>query len=129
MIEHCGEFIQKELSLSKRRLTKLTDILTLIQPDDISCSFKGMSAYLNSLFIFQFKQPMRRNELIKKQSFFLKGQMIVVNGGNSLLYMNSPHITNPQTLTDTNLFLADFQRHDATRDLIMLNQSHMKKTE
>ena len=57
------------------------------------------------------------------------GQMILVNGGNNLLYINSPHITTVRGLLDVNIFLSDIQMHDATRDLIMLNQSRMCQQE
>ncbi|CAD5219184.1 unnamed protein product [Bursaphelenchus okinawaensis] len=132
IIEHCGDFILKEFSVAKRRMTKISDLLQLVQPDDIPMTFKAILTYLNSLFIFQFKESMARNENSKsgKKGFFsLKGQMILVNNGNSLLYLNSPHVINPKALLDSNLYLNDMQRHDATRDLIMLNQTRITQQE
>lgn len=38
VIEHCGEFLQRELMLGRRRTTKFTDIFQVVQPDDISVS-------------------------------------------------------------------------------------------
>lgn len=54
---------------------------------------------------------------------------MLVNNGNHLLYMNSPHITTVRGLLDTNIYLSDMQRHDATRDLVMLNQSRISQQE
>ncbi|KAH7680159.1 Protein GCY-37, partial [Aphelenchoides avenae] len=133
VIEHCGDFLQHELGLTKRRTTKITDIFTLLQPEDVPLTFKGIQTYLNSLFIFQIKQTLQRNEDTRSAKYHaplaLKGQMMLVNNGNHLLYMNSPHITTVRGLLDTNIYLSDMQRHDATRDLVMLNQSRISQQE
>ncbi|KAI6175859.1 Guanylate cyclase [Aphelenchoides bicaudatus] len=125
IIEHCGDFLQKEFSITRRRMCKVVDLLALLQPDDISFTFKNILSYLNSFFICSFKQQMARNENTKKMMFMLKGQMILVNGGNSLLYINSPYIFNPEIMLNNNLFISDMQNHDATREIIMLNQNRV----
>lgn len=76
IVEHCGEFLQQELNLGKRRMTKLTDIFQLIQPEDVQISFKGFLACLNSLFIFQLKTNLARNNKNNdspKRPLILKG--------------------------------------------------------
>lgn len=57
-----GIFLQHEFALATRRTTKLTDIFQLVQPDDVQLTFKGITTYMNSMFIFQLKQNMNRNE-------------------------------------------------------------------
>uniref|UniRef100_A0AC34Q5T6 Guanylate cyclase n=1 Tax=Panagrolaimus sp. JU765 TaxID=591449 RepID=A0AC34Q5T6_9BILA len=131
IIEHCGEFLQQELNLGKRRMTKLTDIFQLIQPEDVQISFKGFLACLNSLFIFQLKTNLARNDKndSSKRPLVLKGQMMVVNNGQNLLFVASIHITTIRGLLDSNVFISDMKMHDVTRDLIMLNQSRICQQE
>lgn len=51
--------------------------------------------------------------------------MILVNGGQSVLYLNSPYIIKPEIMINNNLFISDMQNHDATREIIMLNQNRV----
>ncbi|KAI1705039.1 heme NO binding associated domain-containing protein [Ditylenchus destructor] len=138
VLEHCGNFLYYELDLAKRRSTKLADLFTCVQPDDVPLTFKSIQTYINSTFVLQLKQPLKRNteiklnkdgKEIKRAIFALKGMMKVVNNGNNILFMGSPYITSVQQLMDANLFINDFQRHDANRDLIMLNQSRLSQQE
>ncbi|KAI6187166.1 Guanylate cyclase [Aphelenchoides besseyi] len=125
IIEHCGEFVLREFPKTKNRMTKMSDIFTLIEPNDITLTFKSIVQYINSVFIVQFKDNMLRNRSNKKMFFSLKGQMMLINNHQSILYINSPHLSTPEDLLQTNLYLNDFQRHDATRDKIMLNQTQI----
>jgi guanylate cyclase soluble subunit beta len=171
VIEHCGEFLFNELDMAKKRTSKVTDLFTLIQPDDVPLNFKSIVTYLNSVFILRLKIPIRRNtaaghngnhngkggqrggaggsahlqrgvfeglDALKPTTASLeqypsylafKGQMVLVNNGNSLLYMCSPHVTTVRGLMEANLYISDLQRHDTTRDLIMLTQSRISQQE
>lgn len=103
-------------------------------------TFNDIQKDLNSLFIFQLKQPLKQlnkaqrstliNEhptksSIKKTLSLLKGQIIIINKGQHMIFMNSPHVRTFDDLINSNLFLSDFPLHDNTRDLIMLNQSQI----
>uniref|UniRef100_A0AC35GDP0 Guanylate cyclase n=1 Tax=Panagrolaimus sp. PS1159 TaxID=55785 RepID=A0AC35GDP0_9BILA len=133
IIEHCGEFLQRELMLGRRRTTKLTDIFQVVQPDDIAMSFKGIQSCLNSLFIFQVKPNLERNQTLTKDihplPLSLKGQMVLVNGGQNILFIGSLNVSTIRGLVDSNVFISDMQMHDVTRDLIMLNQSRICQQE
>uniref|UniRef100_A0A0K0DE46 guanylate cyclase n=1 Tax=Angiostrongylus cantonensis TaxID=6313 RepID=A0A0K0DE46_ANGCA len=59
----------------------------------------------------------------------VSGQMISVNEGNSIMFLCSPHATTIRDILNLNLFISDMPIHDATRDLIMLNQSRMSQME
>ncbi|TMS37820.1 hypothetical protein L596_004674 [Steinernema carpocapsae] len=134
-IEHCGAFLMREFNLSSKRPTSLSDFLTIIQPNDVQMTFKALTGYLNSLFICQVKHHMKRNEQEKNSAkafnkpLFLKGQMVLVNDGNYVLYVNSPHVTTVRECLDVNVCLNDMQSHDAMRDVIMLNQSRICQRE
>ncbi|KAE9549457.1 hypothetical protein FO519_007332 [Halicephalobus sp. NKZ332] len=132
IIEHCGEFLQQELNMGKRRMTKLTDIFQLIQPEDVQISFKGFLTCLNSLFVFQLKTTLARNEKkadLQKRPLVMKGQMLLANNGQNLLFIASIHTSTIRELLDLNVYISDMKMHDVTRDLIMLNQSRICQQE
>lgn len=55
--------------------------------------------------------------------------MHVVGSNDFIVFMCSLNVTAVSELIDQNLFISDIQRHDSTRDLIMLNQSRMSQVE
>lgn len=57
------------------------------------------------------------------------GQMVLVNGGQNMLFIGSLNISTIRGLVDSNVFVSDMQMHDVTRDLIMLNQSRICQQE
>ncbi|GMT25016.1 hypothetical protein PFISCL1PPCAC_16313, partial [Pristionchus fissidentatus] len=136
VVEHVGVFLLNEYNLADKKALKLTDIVQLVQPTDVQLTFKNIMTYLNTLFIFQLKVQSKRNEeeLAKKagilnQPLSLKGQMQMLSGGNSIIFLASPHATSVRDILNVNLFISDMPMHDATRDLIMLNQSRMCQME
>lgn len=92
-------------------------------------TFKSIQVFINSLFVFHLKESLRRNDqnLKKNKKIALKGQMSIVNGGNSILYMSSPDITTISSLSDATFYLNDLPLHNATRDLIMLNTTRISQ--
>lgn len=55
--------------------------------------------------------------------------MVLVDGGNYILYISSVNVATVRELIERNLHISDMQKHDGTRDLIMLNQSRMSQVE
>lgn len=55
--------------------------------------------------------------------------MIGIDNNNYLIFMCSLNVTSMAELSDRHLFISDIQRHDSTRDLIMLNQSRISQVE
>ncbi len=80
-----GEFLRKEYALADKRTAKLNDLLQLMEPTDLQVSdtlfatrnrcdtindsirfqmtFKGITSFLNSLFVFQLKHHSTRNNV------------------------------------------------------------------
>ena len=111
--------------------TELTDILELIHPE-IPLTYESIKAYKNSLFIFKLRDPPdSRTEATSgpNPGVTFKGAMVFVSYGKYVAYLCSPNVTTVRELLEKNLFLSDMQRHDSTRDLIMLNQSRMSQVE
>ena len=50
--------------------------------------------------------------------------MPLEESGN-IMFMNSPNLSSLQDLLDKNVFVSDFPTHDATRDVIVLNQHRL----
>ncbi|KHJ91153.1 heme NO binding associated [Oesophagostomum dentatum] len=136
VVEHVGGYLLAEYGLGDKKMLKLTELVQLIQPADIQqLTHKSIMTYLNTLFIFQLKHHCRRNEVEKdsseafQQPLCLKGQMMPVNSGNSIIFLCSPHVTTVRDILDLKLFISDMPIHDATRDLVMLNQSRICQME
>ncbi|VDK52660.1 unnamed protein product [Cylicostephanus goldi] len=136
VVEHVGKYLLVEYGLADKKMLKLTELVQLIQPADIQqLTHKSIMTYLNTLFIFQLKHHCPRNEVEKgssqafQQPLSLKGQMMPVNGGNSIMFLCSPHVTSVRDILDLKLFISDMPMHDATRDLVMLNQSRICQME
>lgn len=81
------------------------------------------------LTISQFPITLK-GKFVQNSSFVLNlGSMIGVDNNNYLIFMCSLNVTSIRELVDRNLFISDIQRHDSTRDLIMLNQSRISQVE
>uniref|UniRef100_A0A183EYI8 guanylate cyclase n=1 Tax=Gongylonema pulchrum TaxID=637853 RepID=A0A183EYI8_9BILA len=59
----------------------------------------------------------------------LKGQMIILGGGNRLLYIGSPYISTIPELLDCGMRLEAMPLHDVTRDVILTNQQRLSDVE
>uniref|UniRef100_A0A914D592 guanylate cyclase n=1 Tax=Acrobeloides nanus TaxID=290746 RepID=A0A914D592_9BILA len=125
LIEHCGEFLQKELGFSSKHPTHLATLFEIIQPDYESMNFKNITKNINAPYMFRLKKNMKRNHKETCDKLLLIGQMYLINNGESLLFINSPYITTAMELKKTNMYISDFSKSDTTRDLIFLNQSRL----
>lgn len=62
-------------------------------------------------------------------SLKLKGQFMLLESKEHLLFLGSPYVTNIPELLQYNMFLNSIPVHDATRDLILLNQQRLNDVE
>uniref|UniRef100_A0A914H1A6 guanylate cyclase n=1 Tax=Globodera rostochiensis TaxID=31243 RepID=A0A914H1A6_GLORO len=137
-IEHVGAHIRRAYPNIVHGETHLEDILTLVHPE-IPLSFDTIMTFRNSLFVFQLRDESSKgdskpNSVRSVESrghipVTLKGSMHSVSSNKYMLFMCSLNVTTVHELVERNLFLSDIQRHDSTRDLIMLNQSRMSQVE
>uniref|UniRef100_A0A7I5EBN4 guanylate cyclase n=1 Tax=Haemonchus contortus TaxID=6289 RepID=A0A7I5EBN4_HAECO len=136
VVEHVGRHLLVEYGLADKKMLKLNELVQLIQPADIQqLTHKTIMAYLNTLFIFQLKHHCKRNEVEKgsseafQQPLCLKGQMLPTCDGNYIIFLCSPYVTTVRDFIDLKLYLSDMPMYDATRDLVMLNQSRICQME
>lgn len=50
---------------------------------------------------------------------------MLLSSGNQLIYLCSPYVTNVNEVLGYNLRMNSFPMHDATRDLVLLNQQRL----
>ncbi|CCD68037.1 Soluble guanylate cyclase gcy-37 [Caenorhabditis elegans] len=135
IIEHIGIYLLREYGLENKKTLKVSDLMQLVQPSDIQLTYKNVLSYLNTLFIFQLKHHSKRNEVQEgsseafQQPLVLKGEMMPINDGNSIIFICSPHVTTVRDILNLKLYISDMPMHDATRDLVMLNQSRICQME
>ncbi|CAJ0609751.1 unnamed protein product [Cylicocyclus nassatus] len=129
-VEHFGHYIRNAYPMAIRQETRVSDILELVHPE-VPLSYESILAFKNSLFVFKMRGigdiVHQKDEEMKP--ILLKGSMILIGGGNYILYISSVYVTTVRELIERNLHISDMQRHDGTRDLIMLNQSRMSQVE
>ncbi|CAI5453055.1 unnamed protein product [Caenorhabditis angaria] len=127
LLEHCGNFIKKTFPDAIIHETPITEMLELVHPE-IPFSYESIKSFKNSLFIFRLKGS-GSNSSGEDRSILLKGSMVFIDEGKYILYMCSVNVTTVRELIDRGIHISDMQRHDGTRDLIMLNQSRMSQVE
>ncbi|KAI6206113.1 Guanylate cyclase [Aphelenchoides besseyi] len=94
---------KKTFPFIRRGETKFSDILHLSHPE-IPFDFESIYTFRNRA-------------------------MVTVDDGNYMVFMCSLNVSSIRELIDRNLYVSDIQRHDSTRDLIMLNQSRLSQVE
>ncbi|CAB3410391.1 unnamed protein product [Caenorhabditis bovis] len=67
--------------------------------------------------------------LTQSQHLKLKGQMMMMSTGKHIMYLCSPYVTSVPELLQYGLRLTAIPLHDATRDLILLNQQRLSDVE
>ncbi|GMT31336.1 hypothetical protein PFISCL1PPCAC_22633, partial [Pristionchus fissidentatus] len=131
-IEHIGAHIRRAYPAFQRQETQVSDIFELIHPE-MPLSYESILAFKNSLFVFKMKGT---GDVVhsggnegEAKPVHVKGSMTLVDGGKYLLYLCSVNVTTVRELIERKLHISEMQRHDGTRDLIMLNQSRMSQVE
>uniref|UniRef100_A0A0N5B3G7 guanylate cyclase n=1 Tax=Strongyloides papillosus TaxID=174720 RepID=A0A0N5B3G7_STREA len=127
VLQHVGSYLIQNLQEFRPGLTKLTDITELMHPE-LPLTFESLVAFKNSLFVFKIKNKGLSNQ-DDTTTVELKGSMVHLEDQNYILYLCSLSVTTVREMVVNNLYLSDMQKHDGTRDLIMLNQSRMSQVE
>uniref|UniRef100_A0AC35U7X7 Guanylate cyclase n=1 Tax=Rhabditophanes sp. KR3021 TaxID=114890 RepID=A0AC35U7X7_9BILA len=127
IIEHCGLFLIEQLNIGSMP-TKLSDIIEILSPRNTPLSFQGISGQLNSLFTVQLRKTIKRNKTVTDPSIanskvVLKGKMMMISGGDYMLFLNSIEISTVKELTEKNIYLNDMALYDVKRDVVLLQQS------
>ncbi|VDP05487.1 unnamed protein product [Heligmosomoides polygyrus] len=134
--------------------TPLIRIFEINRPQ-IPLDFDSICNFINAVFVLQVKTtPMefqrsitKRNSqtmegsggvesdfgsvdhMTQSQHLKLKGQMMLTASGRHVIYLCSPYVTSIPELLQFGMRLTAMPLHDATRDLILLNQQRLSDVE
>ncbi|EYC27869.1 hypothetical protein Y032_0008g227 [Ancylostoma ceylanicum] len=131
--------------------TPLIRVFEVARPQ-IPLDFDSICNFINAVFVLQVKTtPMefqrssnKRNSQVdgvggdsdsntdhmtQSQHLKLKGQMMLMSTGRHVMYLCSPYVTSIPELLQFGLRLTAMPLHDATRDLILLNQQRLSDVE
>uniref|UniRef100_A0A914C088 guanylate cyclase n=1 Tax=Acrobeloides nanus TaxID=290746 RepID=A0A914C088_9BILA len=124
--------------------TPLVRIFEINRPQ-IPLDFDNICNFINAVFVLQVRNApmdMRKphrgsdtgeidtfNDSMQGQHLKLKGQMILLDSREHLIYLASPYVTSIPELLQFGMRLSAMPLHDATRDLILLNQQRLSDVE
>uniref|UniRef100_A0A8R1TK96 guanylate cyclase n=1 Tax=Onchocerca volvulus TaxID=6282 RepID=A0A8R1TK96_ONCVO len=132
----CGKGLYQHISMKLLAPgTPLDRIFDIIWPQ-ISFDFDRIHNFINAMFVLQLKTVMNNKQLNsirtrrnQTKSLKLKGQMIILEQKNRLLYIGSPDLNTISELFEYGIRLEAMPLHDFTRDLILLNQQRLSNIE
>uniref|UniRef100_A0A914CWV4 guanylate cyclase n=1 Tax=Acrobeloides nanus TaxID=290746 RepID=A0A914CWV4_9BILA len=141
----CGKDLFNHISRDLLEpLTPLVRIFEINRPQ-IPLDFDNICNFINAVFVLQVRNaPMdvRKqhrgsdtgeaeafNDNMHGQHLKLKGQMILMASREHLIYLASPYVTSIPELLQYGMRLSAMPLHDATRDLILLNQQRLSDVE
>uniref|UniRef100_A0A0K0E3P7 guanylate cyclase n=2 Tax=Strongyloides stercoralis TaxID=6248 RepID=A0A0K0E3P7_STRER len=125
--------------------TPIIRIFEITRPQ-IPLDFDNICNFINAVFVLQVKLPpsnlqkinskiLNENDINSStegnpnQQLKLKGQMILLESKNHIIYLCSPYVTSIPELLQFGMRLSAMPLHDATRDLILLNQQRLSDVE
>ncbi|PAV90226.1 hypothetical protein WR25_08311 isoform E [Diploscapter pachys] len=126
--------------------TPVLRIFEITRPQ-IPLDFDNICNFINAVFVFQVRaspSDMRKqrenlegsesaslNQAVLQQGCHLKlkGQMMLLSTKKHLIYLCSPYVTSINELMQFGMRLTAMPMHDATRDLILLNQQRLSDVE
>ncbi|CAB01118.3 Soluble guanylate cyclase gcy-32 [Caenorhabditis elegans] len=132
--------------------TPILRIFEINRPQ-IPLDFENICNFINAVFVLQVKtSPLKKkhmdamsqeelkqemetldedatNELTQGHHLKLKGQMMLLASKKHIIYLCSPYVTSINELMQYGMRLTAMPLHDATRDLILLNQQRLSDVE
>ncbi|GMS92382.1 hypothetical protein PENTCL1PPCAC_14557, partial [Pristionchus entomophagus] len=111
----------------------------------IALDFDNICNFINAVFVLQTRtgpSEMRRQansdsstddishmSEIRGLHLMLKGQMMMLSSNKHIIYLCSPYVTSIPELLQYGMRLTAMPLHDATRDIILLNQQRLSDVE
>ena len=101
---------------------RMNDIFDVERPQGMTLEFHEIISHINMVFILVSRHP-NRDEALR-----LKGQMVYLShpspsGDGQMLFLCSPRVSDLVELKGRQLYLSDLPLHDATRDLMLLDDT------
>ncbi|XP_030420323.1 guanylate cyclase soluble subunit beta-2-like isoform X2 [Gopherus evgoodei] len=127
-IKQAGVNIQKFVPGLWRPGSRVDKYFTVVHPQ-VTFTIFSIRKFINSQFVLRAHREMlpdsRRNQPMLK----LRGQMIWMEAIQCVMYLCSPKLRSLEELEEQKMHISDIAQHDATRDLILLNQQRLAEIE
>uniref|UniRef100_A0A667WFL9 guanylate cyclase n=1 Tax=Myripristis murdjan TaxID=586833 RepID=A0A667WFL9_9TELE len=120
-VKQTGVKIQKFIPGLQTGDTRLDKYFTITHPQ-VTFTIESIRKFINSQFVLKSHRD-------KDTTLKLRGQMLWMGSLRCMLFLCSPKLRSLQELQDGGLNLADLAHHDATRDLVLLNQQRLAEME
>lgn len=113
-----GNGLRKVFGEQNKIQAHISNVFSIVQPN-VGFFFESIRHRTNLAFILRIRDNILNENF---RGLELKGQIIECVESKSLLFFGSPIIKGLQSLTGRGLFLSDIPIHDATRDIILVEE-------
>ncbi|TRY81526.1 hypothetical protein DNTS_005814 [Danionella cerebrum] len=115
-----GEGLRKQAKGDPHRTLTFSNSFELVSPR-IPCSFQNFLLRLSTPFTIRTRPDASALDT-REKVMELKGQMLHLPESNSIMFLGSPRVDRLEELMGRGLHLSDIPIHDATRDVILVNE-------
>ncbi|XP_051535348.1 guanylate cyclase soluble subunit beta-2-like [Myxocyprinus asiaticus] len=127
-VRQAGVTIQRIVPGLQTMCTLLDQYFTIQHPQ-VTFNISSIRKFINSHFVLRTQRDMMPVTWRERPMLELRGQMLWMPPLRYMLYLASPLLRSLQELEERHLYLSDIAPHDATRDLILLNQQRLAEME
>ncbi|XP_078734598.1 guanylate cyclase soluble subunit beta-2-like [Lampetra fluviatilis] len=127
-VKQAGVNIQKFVPGLQTMDIRLDEYFTIGHPE-VTFTIESIRKFINSQFVLKTRREMLPEARRSQPMLDLRGQMVWMEGSRSMLYLCSPLLRSLEELEERQLHISDIAPHDATRDLILLNQQRLAEME
>ncbi|XP_028856879.1 guanylate cyclase soluble subunit beta-2-like isoform X2 [Denticeps clupeoides] len=107
---------------------QLDHYFTILHPE-VTFTIGSIRTFINSHFVLQTRRDVMPAFWRDKPMLQLRGQMLWMESLQCMFYQASPLLRSLLELEERSMHLSDIAPHDATRDLILLNQQRLAEME
>uniref|UniRef100_H0XFH1 guanylate cyclase n=1 Tax=Otolemur garnettii TaxID=30611 RepID=H0XFH1_OTOGA len=127
-IKQAGVNIQRFVPGLQTQKARLDEYFSIIHPQ-VTFNIFSICKFINCQFVLRTRRGMLPETWRSRPRLELRGQMIRMESTRCFLYLCSPKLRSLQELEEHGMHLSDIAPHDATRDLILLNQQRLAEME
>ncbi|XP_030633881.1 guanylate cyclase soluble subunit beta-2-like [Chanos chanos] len=127
-VRQAGVTIQKIVPGLQTMNIHLDEYFTIQHPE-VTFTISSIRKFINSHFVLRTRRDMMPEFWKDRPMLELRGQMLWMDSLQCMLYQASPLLRSLLELEERHMHLSDIAPHDATRDLILLNQQRLAEIE
>uniref|UniRef100_A0A8C2JCF4 guanylate cyclase n=1 Tax=Cyprinus carpio TaxID=7962 RepID=A0A8C2JCF4_CYPCA len=127
-VRQAGVTIQRIVPGLQSRCSQLDQYFNIQHPQ-VTFNICSIRKFINSHFVLRTRRDRMPMAWRERPMLELRGQMLWMTPLRCMLYLASPLLRSLQELEEHSMHLSDIAPHDATRDLILLNQQRLAEME